>query len=798
LRKLVAGISGLTLTLSLAAAVGPAGAVPLTAGHPAVGPTAEPDLVSTHDLPNPLEDKRRAMRSAALEEVISGEANPIQKDGSTVVDLGASPHSHYGKNANAKHHHYFGGGARYVELEREQTDRIFVILAEFGDQRHPSYPDQDTDPDTAGPVRFDGPLHNQIPEPDRSVNNRTVWQPDYNRAHYEELYFGDSPRSNSVKKFYEKQSSGRYSVDGEVTDWVRVPYNEARYGRSNGFPCDATVCSNTWRLIQDAVTAWIADQHAAGRTDAQIQADLASFDQWDRYDYDGDGDFNEPDGYIDHFQIVHAGGDQADGDPIFGEDAIWSHRWYVQTTPIGGGGPDGFGPFGGTPIGDTGLWIGDYTIQPENGGVSVFAHEYGHDLGLPDHYDTAGGDNGVEWWNLMAQSRVSGRHDVGLGTRAADLSAWDKLQLGWLDYEVVNANQHKTLKLGPHEYNTKDPQGLIVVLPQKTVDLPLVDPYEGDHDWWSTSGNDLNTTLSRQVTLGAGTSTLTFQAQWDIEDCGADPCDYAFVEVDSGTGWTAIPGSITTAAEGNGIDGTSDGWQPATFDLSAYAGQTIGLRFRYSTDGAVGGMGFFADAISITSGGSEIFSDGAEAGDNGWTADGFQAVGASLSADYSHYYIASNRSHVSYDRYLATGPYNFGFQPELPDWVEHFSYGEGLLISYWDTSFEDNNTSEHEGHGLVLPIDSHPKPLYRNDGVAWRSRVQVYDAPFGLKTARPAFLHWNGDPSPVFGGFANPTFDDSKQYWYPEIPQTGVKVPTYGVKIRVLVQHGTTMVVKVS
>ncbi|MER6693333.1 immune inhibitor A domain-containing protein, partial [Streptomyces minutiscleroticus] len=30
-----------------------------------------------------------------------------------------------------------------------------------------------------------------------------------------------------------------------------------------------------------------------------------------------------------------------------------------------------------------GIWVGDYTIQPENGGLGVFAHEYGHDLGLP-------------------------------------------------------------------------------------------------------------------------------------------------------------------------------------------------------------------------------------------------------------------------------------------------------------------------------------------------------------------------------------------------------------------------------
>ena len=76
---------------------------------------------------------------------------------------------------------------------------------------------------------------------------------------------------------------------------------------------------------------WVADQKAAGRTTAQITADLKTFDQWDRYDYDGDGNFNEPDGYIDHFQIVHAGGDQADGDPNQGEDAIWSHRWYADS-----------------------------------------------------------------------------------------------------------------------------------------------------------------------------------------------------------------------------------------------------------------------------------------------------------------------------------------------------------------------------------------------------------------------------------------------------------------------------------
>ncbi len=791
-------VLGAVTTAGFLVAIG----APVTAA-PDVGPGASPGQVSSDSLPNPLGDKQSQLRQTAVADVLSGRREAVTRNGSTVVKVGekaAAPTKAQNARARAGKSVKAQKVDQYVELKRQSTDRIFVVLAEFGDQREANYPDQDTDPNTAGPTVFDGPLHNAIPEPDRTKDNSTVWQEDYSPDYFRQLYFGK--KGESLKTYYQKQSSGRYSVDGEVTDWVKVPYNEARYGRSNGYPCAGNVCSNTWALVRDAVNVWVADQLAAGRTQAEVTADLKSFDQWDRYDYDGDGNFNEPDGYIDHFQIVHSGGDQADGDPYQGEDAVWSHRWYAYYNQAGQSGPAD-NRLGGTQVGDTGLWVGDYTIQPENGGLSVFAHEYGHDLGLPDLYDTTGvGQGGPEFWSLMSQSRLSAKGDEGIGTRPGDLGAWEKLQLGWLDYEVAVAGQKATYALGPHEYNSAKAQALAVVLPKKDVTTDLAPPTSGSKTWWSGSGNDLDNTLATSLTLPADPATLTFQAQYNIEDCGPDPCDYAYVEVDAGAGWAAIPGSITHATEGNGIDGLSGGWKGASFDLSAYAGKTIGLRFRYLTDGAAIGQdpdkaaGLFVDDVVVEAGGTTLLSDGAEVGAGPWTADGFTAVGATTTSSYDNFYLASHRTYTSYDRYLKSGPYNFGWANTRPDWVEHFPLQDGLLVSYWDTSYADNDSGNHPGSGLILPVDAHPKPIYRLDGQPWRVRVANYDATFGLQKADSFTLHVNGQANYIRGQAAQPLFDDTKSYWDAATPYASVKVANAGVTLKILQQEGTSLKVR--
>jgi immune inhibitor A len=792
MRKAVAGLgslviaAGLTTTFALSA-----GASPQDGGR------VQPRAVVADDLPDAAEIKRRELREVAIKKVIAGDAKTQKRGASTVVKVGKTTPS---KGQPAED--------QYVEVAREKTDKIFVVLAEFGNERHPNYPDQDTDPTWPGPSTFNGPLHNQIPEPDRTKDNKTIWQPDFGRQHFERLYFGTGANDDSVKKYYERQSSGRYSVDGQVTDWVKVRYNEARYGRSNGFPCPGSVCSNSWSLISDSLNAWVAEQKADGKTDADIAAALQEYDVWDRNDYDADGNFNEPDGYLDHFQIVHAGGDQADVDPYQGEDAIWSHRSKAFTNLDGNAGPE-FNKDGGVQIGNTGLWVADYTMQPENGGISVFVHEYAHDLGLPDEYDTTAAtgtqENAVNWWTLMAQSRQSGAGEP-VGFRAADLGAWDKLQLGWLDYEVVPAGTTRTLDLGPHEYNSAKAQGVVVPLPDKTVTTQLGAPHGGTRQWWSDQGDEREATLTRQVTLPAGSASLSFWARWNIEDCGPDACDYAYVEVDDGDGFEPIAGSITKAAEGNGIDGYQPTWTQATFDLSAYAGTTVGLRLRYTTDPAVQGAadhegepaGIFADDFTLTAGGQTVFSDGAESGNNGWTPDGFVNVAASRSIDYDNYYVASNREYVSYDQYLKTGPYNY-YDVNRPNWAEHFPYQDGLIVSYWDTSFSDNDESVHPGQGEILVVDSHPNPIYRLDGQPWRPRIQTYDAPFSLEKADSFTLHMpNGQASYIRGQDAVPVFDDRRSYWNATMPNVGVKVPNAGVRIQVQRQQGTSMRIRIS
>ncbi|MYS81960.1 immune inhibitor A domain-containing protein [Embleya scabrispora] len=419
----VAALCALLVLSAAPAAPGSAAEAP--AEHTA---DAESFVERDDDLPHPFTERRRQRRDAAVRAI-------TEKPGLAARTVPA-------------------GKVGTAETRPPAEARVFVILVEFGDrldapnaQRYGSRP---------------GPRHGAIPAPDRARDTTTMWRPSYERDHYQDLFFGPGTAAPSLASYYRGQSAGRYSIDGEVTDWVRVPYNEARYGNDG---CGRNVCRDVWDLVQDAMKVWYDGRLAQGLTPAQVREQLASFDRWDRDDFDGDGDFDEPDGYLDNVEIVHAGVDKAQGGGEQGRGAVWSHRWYAYADRTGHTGPAA-NRAGGTPIGDSGIWVGDYTIQSENGGLGVIAHEFGHNLGLPDLYDRDDSTDGPPgFWSLMALGGYLGDED-GAGSLPGSLSAWDKLQLGWLDVRVVDRTRRTVVQLAPNQ-STGDPQALLIPLPPR-------------------------------------------------------------------------------------------------------------------------------------------------------------------------------------------------------------------------------------------------------------------------------------------------------------------------------------------
>ncbi len=661
---------------------------------------------------------------------------------------------------------YEGPKGQFVELARQGEDPVWTVLGEFGD-----FP------------------HNNIAEPDRSVDNTTIWTEDFSREYFLDLLFAECDDVNSMREYFIEQSSNRYTVNGDVTDWTLAPGDACTYDddvSNDGNPAYPDGGNAVWYFIKDTINDWYAQQIAAGKTSAEIDEYLSQFDVWDRYDWDGDGNFDEPDGYIDHMQFVHAGEGNEAGGGTLGDCAIWSHSWYAFSKFVGVRGPSPDFLIGGLPIGESSYWVGKYTIQPENGGVGVFTHEYSHDLGIPDLYDYTG-ENATGFWTLMSSGSWLSQSNEDIGSQPNHLGVWEKFQLGWLNYEVARAGVKSEHKLGPAETTTKQAQGLFVILPPKPVTEVIADPFEGDFFYYSGAGNNLDNWMTKSFTLGAGSSfaakaNVQIEVDWDYA--------YLVVSTDGGTTWTNVETNLSTNTDpngqnfGNGITGDSGGWVDLTADLSAFTGDVL-LGFRYWTDVAAVEPGFMVDNILITG----YPMDGAEE-DAGWTFEGFRLTTGTESAFYNNYYVAEFRQYRGYDRGLANA-YNFGWGgvPGLGNLVEHFPYQDGLLISYWDTSFSSNNVGANcaagRCGGRLLPVDAHPELMYRADGGIWRNRVQTYDATFGLEPTDAITLHWRGEASEHPSQPAVPVFDDRNSYYDPANPMGSVIVPNTGTQIRV-------------
>lgn len=149
--------------------------------------------------------------------------------------------------------------------------------------------------------------------------------------------------------------------------------------------------------------------------------------------------------------------------------------------------------------------------------------------------------------------------------------------------------------------------------------------------YWSGAENNSVASMSRTFTLPMMEKPiwLEFSIATDLE--ASFDYFYLMVSRDGEDRWETLPlpgGSSENRSGfnlGNGLTGTSGGWREVKVDLSAYAGETVTLKFEVVTDQAVVGDGVMLDDIRIA---AIDFFDPADAGpaDQGWRGDGFLAT----------------------------------------------------------------------------------------------------------------------------------------------------------------------------
>jgi len=214
--------------------------------------------------------------------------------------------------------------------------------------------------------------------------------------------------------------------------------------------------------------------------------------------------------------------------------------------------------------------------------------------------------------------------------------------------------------------------------------------------WYSGASDERDVSLMGTADLtGMETATLTFDTWYDIEE----DWDFGFVQVsnDSGATWVSLANEYTVnesdpdtmpaiIANLPGLTGYSGSGELETmsFDLSAYAGQEIMLKFRYMTDWAYNYEGWYIDNVYIN---DELIDDGEDViglwavypdadymitvyAPGQWTEDGQYLLPLLFEVDVTHGPETASRSFSSmsiYDDFYivistTAGPvdYNFG------------------------------------------------------------------------------------------------------------------------------------------
>jgi M6 family metalloprotease-like protein len=214
----------------------------------------------------------------------------------------------------------------------------------------------------------------------------------YDKAHFEQLL--NSTVVASMRTYYREVSYNQFDIEVDVVGPFQSAYTMGYYGADVG-PADSDPSSRDDGNVSISEMA----------KEAVILADPTV--DFSKYDVDGDDN-------IDALFIIHAGPGQEGSGPSY---AIWSHMSFIGYMT------------------NDGVRATRYSTEPEDGKIGVFAHEFGHVLGLPDLYDTDYSSAGIGRWGVMAGGSWNGG-----GMTPAHFSAWCKIRLGWVEPTIVTSD----------------------------------------------------------------------------------------------------------------------------------------------------------------------------------------------------------------------------------------------------------------------------------------------------------------------------------------------------------------------
>jgi immune inhibitor A len=484
-----------------------------------------------------------------------------------------------------------------------------------------------------------------------------------------------------------------------------------------------------------------------------LRAAKAAYPGFDWASYDQDQN-----GYIDRLWVIHAGLGEEDNPGLlngtpYGEGGLWSHSWSLGS------------PFEIVP----GVYANSYIMMPENAGIAVLAHEFGHNLGAIDLYTYGDGQTSAGFWTIMSDSWVG----FPLGFLAEGMDPMHLDQWGWLSPLIISdPAQVYTVDLGQA---SRFPGGSNLVravkieLPSGLVPLP-VQP-RGSLQWWGGQQDyaDARMTLRQPLPLPAGESTLEFMTAYDTES----GYDYFFVEAstNSGVSWQTL---LNVSGQSPGFPS----YQLRSLSLGAFASRNVLVRFRYATDGYVLGSGPFVDDIVIRAGTQVLLADGAETDTGLWNyGSPWSPNNGQHASGYSHHYYLQWRNTDpagGYDRSLGDSRFRFGpVNPGLVVWYQNDRYGDNSIANYLTDS------PSFGPKGKLLVVDAHPEPYldpyWAAQGVTNElgmvfSRGSMRDAAFSRWPAasfhlRPPYAFQEAD---FPGRPAVPQFSDALGY-YPGI-----------------------------